>query len=374
MTRCEGGRPVSELPSAQAAVWVRNPSWPAVAARWALQVAVTGGLYAALQVVAGANRYYEVVLTQAGIYVILAVSLNLIMGYTGQLSIGHAGFMAVGAYAAAILTKFFHAPFGLALLAGGVVAGIAGLLVGVPSLRLRGDYLAIATLGFGEIISVLIALIDEVHVGGWVIDIGGAQGMIGIPRHTTFAWTFFTAVAVIKLVWHFVHSTHGRACIAIREDEVAAEAMGIPTTRYKVLAFSMGAVMAGIAGGLHAHQYLYLNPALAGFMNSVFILVIVVIGGMGSTTGAVAAAVFFTYMNQALPNWLQALNLPDRIDPPAVRMVLFSVLLIVVMLVRPRGLLGGVELTWDGVARWVQAALGRGHGAGRADAVKGGRA
>ncbi|MFS8639284.1 MAG: branched-chain amino acid ABC transporter permease [Symbiobacteriaceae bacterium] len=365
---------MTPTPTLPTAALVKTPSWPVVATRWALQLVVIAGLYAALQAVAGSNRYYEVVLTQAGIYVIMAVSLNLILGYTGLLSIGHAGFMAVGGYTAAVLTKFFHAPFPVALLAGGVVAGLAGLLVGIPSLRLRGDYLAIATLGFGEIIGVLLALVDEVHVAGRVIEIGGGQGLIGIPRYTTFAWTFLVTVLAIKLTWHFVHSTHGRACIAIREDEVAAEAMGIPTTRYKVLAFSLGALLAGVAGGLHAHQYLYLNPALAGFMNSVFILVIVVIGGLGSTTGAVAAAIFFTYMNQAVPNWLQRLNLPAQLDPAAVRMVLFSLLLVMVMLVRPRGLLGGVELTWEGVARWAQGVLNRRPGSGRRDAGKGGRA
>ena len=362
---------MSELAPAQTAVPLHAAPWRVVIGRWLLQLACIAGLYGLLMAWAGGNRYYLVVLTQAGIYVIMAVSLNLILGYTGQLSIGHAGFMAVGGYAAATLTKFFHAPFPVALVCGGLAAGLAGLLVGVPSLRLRGDYLAIATLGFGEIISVLIALVDEIHLGGRVIDIGGAQGMIGIPRHTTFAWTFGAAVLAVKLVWHFVHSTHGRACIAIREDEVAAEAMGIPSTRYKVLAFTLSALLAGVAGGLHAHQYLYLNPALAGFMNSVFILVIVVIGGMGSTTGAVAAAVFFTYVNQALPNWLQALHLPAQIDPPAVRMVLFSVLLIVVMLVRPRGLLGGVELTWEQLGRAWRTWTGAGRRAGLA---KGGQA
>ncbi|ADU52437.1 amino acid/amide ABC transporter membrane protein 2, HAAT family [Thermaerobacter marianensis DSM 12885] len=361
---------MSELAPATATGPLRATPWPVVVGRWLLQLAVIVGLYQLLLAWAGGNRYLLVVLTQAGIYVIMAVSLNLILGYTGQLSIGHAGFMAVGAYAAAILTKFFDVPFPVALAAGGLLAGAAGLLVGIPSLRLRGDYLAIATLGFGEIISVLLSLINEVPVGTRVIDVGGAQGLIAIPRHTTFAWTYGVAVLAVKLVWHFVHSTHGRACIAIREDEVAAEAMGIPSTRYKVMAFTIGALLAGVAGGLHAHQYLYLNPALAGFMNSVFILVIVVIGGMGSTTGAVLAAVFFTYVNQALPNWMQAAHLPSNIAP-AVRMVLFSVLLILVMLVRPRGLLGGVELTWDQLGRWWRAAAR----AGRRHAVaKGGQA
>ena len=362
---------MSELAPATAAATLRTTPWPVVVGRWLLQLVVIVGLYQLLLTWAAGNRYLQVVLIQAGIYVIMAVGLNLILGYTGQLSIGHAGFMAVGGYAAAILTKFFDIPFPVALAAGGLAGGIAGLLVGIPSLRLRGDYLAIATLGFGEIISVLLSLIDEVPVGSRVIEVGGAQGLIGIPRHTTFAWTYALAVLAIKVVWHFVHSTHGRACIAIRDDEVAAEAMGIPTTRYKVLAFTIGAALAGIAGGLHAHQYLYLNPALAGFMNSVFILVIVVIGGMGSTTGAVAAAIFFTYTNDALPNWMQALHLPASINPPAVRMVLFSLLLILVMLLRPRGLLGGVELTWAQLARAGRLLTGGGR---RPGVAKGGAA
>ena len=225
------------------------------------------------------NAYIMQIAVLCGINVILAVSLNLINGFTGQFSIGHAGFMAVGAYGAAMFTLGVGQSWvaglvaagvpppiaqgialSVALVIGGLVAAVAGYLVGLPSLRLRGDYLAIVTLGFGEIIRVLILNIEAV---------GGARGLFGIPVWVSLFWVLVGATGVVLLSRHLAHSTHGRALFAIRDDEVAAEALGVDTTRYKVLAFVMGSFFAGIAGGLFAHFLGYLNPSSFSFLKSI---------------------------------------------------------------------------------------------------------
>lgn len=270
------------------------------------------------------GSFWQLNLLFLGINIILTASLNLINGYTGQFSLGHAGFMAVGAYAAAILTTNFHVPFPVALLAGAIAAAFLGVLIGLPTLRLRGDYLAIATLGLGEIIRVVLINIDYV---------GGAAGFKGIARDTNFAWVFFAVFVTLFFIKNFVNSTHGRACIAIREDEIAAEAMGIPTTRYKVMAFAIGAGFAGLGGGLFAHTLTYLNPTSFTFMQSFFFLIMVVLGGMGSLTGSVVGAFFVTILQAALASW------------PEFRMIIFAVALILFMLYRPKGIFGYVELT-----------------------------
>jgi branched-chain amino acid transport system permease protein len=280
------------------------------------------------------NPYYLDVLTKIGINVILAVSLNLINGYTGQFSLGHAGFMAVGAYTAAAITLFVGphllpppgssfcqaATAGIffgALIAGGLVAALAGWLVGMPSLRLKGDYLAIVTLGFGEIIRVIFRNIDS---------LGGALGLNGIPAYTNIFWVFGVAVVCIYVVVSMVHSTYGRGFIAVRDDELAAEAMGLNTTRYKIVAFVVGAFFAGMAGGLYGHYTLSIDPRGFDFMRSIEIVVMVILGGMGNTAGVIAAAVLLTL----LPEWLRSFD--------QYRMVFYSLLLIVLMLTRPQGL------------------------------------
>lgn len=280
-------------------------------------------LYYGLLFAFGDNAYYMRIVTFAGINIIMAVSLNLINGFTGQFSIGHAGFMGVGAYIAAVMTKFFGINFIVALVGGALGAALAGLLVGLPTLRLKGDYLAIATLGFGEIIRVIIINLDVV---------GGPRGLMGIMPYTTYFWTFFFTVLTVIVIANFVNSTHGRACISIRDDEIAAEAMGINTTKYKVLAFTIGAGFAGLAGGLFAHRLMIIHYSSFDFLNSVNYLLMIVIGGMGSTTGSIIAAVFLTWLTEALRKAAE------------LRMVIYSLLLIVIMLVRPQGLLGGKEL------------------------------
>jgi len=297
------------------------------------------------------NPYYFQVLMLIGINIVLAVSLNLVNGFTGQFSIGHAGFMAVGAYASAMFTltlgvKIVAAlhvlppPVAqgvallLALVAGGLLAAVAGYIVGLPSLRLRGDYLAIVTLGFGEIIRVLIMNIEA---------IGGARGLPGIPAYANVFWVYGAVAVVVLVVRNLAHSTHGRALFAIRDDEVAAEALGVDTTRYKVLAFVLGAFFAGVAGGLFAHFLSYLNPSSFTFLKSIEVIAMVVLGGMGSISGSVIAAIVLTL-------------LPEVLRPVKdFRMVIYSLMLIILMITRPQGLLGTRELS-----------LGRWFGRGRA--------
>ena len=275
-----------------------------------------------------------------GINVIMAVSLNLINGYTGQFSLGHAGFMAVGAYVGVVLTTFFHLPFAVALLAGGAAAGFLGFLVGIPTLRLRGDYLAIATLGMSEIIRISIMNIDYV---------GGAAGFKGIPHHTTFAWVFFIMLFSLFFIKNFVNSTDGRACLAIRENEVAAESMGVNTTKYKVMAFTIGAAFAGVAGGLFAHSFYLISPNSFTFMQSFNYLIMVVLGGLGSITGSIAGAFVVTFISAAHASW------------PEFRMILYALALILLMFYRPQRLFGYMEITDYGPFRKLLKKGGRKH-------------
>ncbi len=270
------------------------------------------------------GSFWQLNLLIIGINVIMSVSLNLINGYTGQFSLGHAGFMAVGAYVAVVLTTNFHAPFIAALVAGGLVAAFLGFLIGLPTLRLRGDYLAIATLGLGEIIRIVIMNIDYV---------GGAAGFKGIPHYTNFTWVFFVMLVTLFVIKNFVNSSHGRACIAIRENEIAAEAMGINTTRYKVMAFAIGAGFAGVAGGLFAHCFYIINPSSFTFMASFNYLIMVVLGGLGSITGSIAGAFVVTFVSAALASW------------PEFRMIIYALVLIFLMFYRPQGLFGYMEIT-----------------------------
>ncbi len=303
---------------------------------WFVDALLSGRIVAAARI----SPYVLQVLTLAGINIILAVSLNLINGFTGQFSIGHAGFMAIGAYTSAFVSVTFGArieqafsflpPAGrgavvllIVLAVGAVCASIAGFLVGVPSLRLRGDYLAIVTLGFGEIIRVFILNIDAV---------GGARGLGGIPKYASFGWVYFFAVASIVLVSRLVNSSFGRTLLAVREDEIAAEAMGVDTTRTKVISFVISSAMAGVAGGLFAHYLMYVHTNSFTFLKSIEIIIMIVIGGLGSITGSVVGAVLYIGLTEGLRAAEQY------------RMVVFSLLLILIMIFRPQGLMGHREL------------------------------
>jgi branched-chain amino acid transport system permease protein len=306
----------------------------------------------------GVPPYYARVIMLAGINVILAVSLNLITGFTGQFSIGHAGFMAVGAYSSAYLTVYYAGAwerslagmvgdtfahvliFLLAILVGSIVAALAGLIVGIPSLRLRGDYLAIVTLGFAEIIRIVILNIDQV---------GGATGFT-VPAYTNFLWVGAFAVITIIIVHNIVHSDIGRALVSIREDELAAEAMGINTTYYKVLAFVISSALAGMGGVLFGHYTSFLSTNDFQFIRSFEIIIMIVLGGMGSLTGAVLGAIVITIMPELLR------QLPG--DFSRYRLVVYSALLILIMLTRPQGLLGTREFSLSWLKRRSRAPEG----------------
>ena len=288
---------------------------------------------------ASLGEYFAVVLMFAGINVILAVSLNVVNGFTGQFSLGHAGFMAIGAYTAAKIMMAVRTAqiaglspnasdqvfFLLALLAGMVTAAIAGFLVGMPSLRLRGDYLAIVTLGFNEIIRVIIENTPF---------LGQATGISGLPKITTLPWVGMGVVLTVLMARRLVGSTHGRALLAIREDEVAAEAMGVDTTGYKVRAFVIASAFAGLAGGLLVHQLQLCTPRSFTFIKSIEVVAMVVLGGMGSVTGSVVAALVLSILVEVLRGVQEY------------RMVVYSLLLIVLMLTRPTGIFGTREI-WD---------------------------
>ncbi|MBN1207720.1 MAG: branched-chain amino acid ABC transporter permease [Myxococcaceae bacterium] len=294
-----------------------------------------------------------------GVNVILAVSLNIVNGMTGQFSIGHAGFMAVGAYVAGVLSLSFKETalsflpvaasdqvfLVVALLAGGAAAALCGFLVGLPSLRLRGDYLAIVTLGFGEIIRVVVQNTDA---------FGRALGLSGIPQTSSLAMVGFWVFLVVLVARRIAYSSHGRSLWAIREDEVAAEAMGVDTTGYKVRAFVVSAFFAGIAGGLFAHFVPIINPGSFTFVKSMEIVVMVVLGGLGSTTGAIVAAVFLTLLPEALRSAFTVMgaegSLAQKVDQ--IRMPVYGLLLVALMLLRPQGLFGMKEI-WEVLPRWL---------------------
>jgi branched-chain amino acid transport system permease protein len=273
------------------------------------------------------NDYLQATLATICVNIILAVSLNLITGFTGQFSLGHAGFMSIGAYACAII--LLNNPtvpgFITGIFAGSVIAALIGLLVGLPTLRLKGDYLAIATLGMSEIIRIIFLNLDQVT--------NGAAGLSGIPRIVSWPWLFVFTAGTLLIITNFLKSSHGRACISIREDEIAAEAMGINTTRYKVTAFTIGAFCAGIAGALYAAYFYFVKPSTFGFLKSIDVLVIVVLGGMGSISGSILAAVLLAVVSTFLQSF------------PELQMIIYSLLLVVIMIFRPQGLMGSKEIS-----------------------------
>lgn len=306
------------------------------------------------------DPYYYTVLIYIGINIILATSLNLINGYTGQFSLGHAGFMAIGGYLSAAISTYF-APFFIdtfgtgtfgqiisfiiVLLLGGTAAAVAGIIVGVPSLRLKGDYLAITTLGFAEIIRVIIQSLNIVGAsqgfrGVYIFQNGVKSTDIptelanvpyvfySVPKYTNFFWTFMFVAIIIYFVHNLINSTYGRGFLAVKDDEVAAESMGVNTTKFKVIAFVSGAFFAGIAGSLYSHFNLYINPEDFNFLKSVEIVVMVILGGMGSMIGVIIAAIVLTILPELLRNVAEY------------RMIIYALLLIVMMLTRPQGLFG----------------------------------
>lgn len=284
------------------------------------------------------NPYWQQILGFAGIMVISALGLNIIYGYTGQFSLGHAAFYGIGAYTSALITKTLPhtGVFGflLSCLAAALVVALTAFLIGLPILRLRSDYLGIATLGFGIIIKVIFDNADAL-----IPILGGSRGMIGIVRYTNLTWIFAFSLGAVIVVRNFVWSSVGRACISIREDEIAAESVGINTTRYKTLGFVLGCTYAGIAGVLYAHLYTFLHPSNFDFLKSIDVLLIVVLGGLGSVSGTIAAAIIWTFLLEGL-----RVILPVQILDW--RLVIYPLLLIIVMIARPKGLYGGKEFNF----------------------------
>lgn len=273
------------------------------------------------------GSYYSITLYNIFINIILAVSLNLVIGVCGQFSLGHAGFMCIGAYCAGIMVKMMPNMTGLAIgvLIGFVLSTIVALIVSIPTLRLKGDYLAIATLEFAEIVRILVQNMEITN---------GAAGLNGIPKLTTFPLLFVCSVISILVVCNFTHSASGRACLSIREDEIASEAMGINTTKYKVIAFVIGALLASLAGALFACNFYVIKPDQFTFNKSIDILVMVVFGGMGSMTSSVLAAVAIGIINVVLANFSE------------IRMIIYGLALVGIMIFKPTGILGTKELSF----------------------------
>ena len=339
--------------------------------RYVINTALILALWAVLSTLIGngtITRYWTGILIMVGINIILATSLNIATGYLGQLPLGHAGFMAVGAYAGGIFMKASPMaellkagdtaatiPYILgALLLSAVVAGIFGIIIGIPALRLRGDYLAIITLGFGEIIRVILTNIDSVLGFKFTY---GAAGLKRIPKFSEFDLVFICVVLCCTLIHMLMKSRHGRAILSIRENEIAAESVGIPTTYYKTLAFVFSAMLAGIAGCLYAGYLGSLYPATFKFMKSIEILVMVVLGGMGSMLGSVLSATVLTVLPEALRQF------------DDLRMVLYSLVLVLMMIFRPKGLLGSYDFS---MSRTLERILNRIFGAKVKKEEKGG--
>ena len=263
------------------------------------------------------SNYWLGIIMIAGINIILASSLNLATGYLGQLTLGHAGFMSVGAYVSALCSIHLELPFIASLLMGAIIAAIIGVIIGIPTLRLKGDYLCIITLAFNEIIRVIMVNLSITN---------GSKGLVGIPRSTIFAIVFFSAAVTVFVIYSIVKSRHGRAIISIREDETASELSGIPTTYYKILAFAISAFFAGLAGGLYAHYITVISPKVFDYNKSVEILVIVVLGGMGNWKGSIIAAIVMTI----LPEYLRAFS--------QYRMLLYAAILIIAMILKEKNI------------------------------------
>jgi branched-chain amino acid transport system permease protein len=345
---------------------------------WPMVLAVVVGLLMYLVVGPAMGQFQSKILLVIGINIILAVSLTAVNGFTGQFSMGHAAFMAIGGYVAAGVVYYgslklfgdmnfaggrlshvgaaeFDGPFIgkgdflflAATLAGGLFAALAGWVVGLPSLRLRGDYLAIVTLGFGEIVRVLLqgtksqiqpweaaTLGKDASVWELPLMLGGPQGFNLLPTYTTLYWVWLWVVLTLVVVYRLKNSSEGRAFLSVREDEIAAQAMGVNVTSYKVRAFTLASFFAGVAGALFAMDIGAINPTDGGFQRSFDIIIMVVLGGLGSISGAVVAAIVITLLPEVLRDLAQY------------RLILYALALILMMILRPQGLFGVREL-WD---------------------------
>lgn len=306
-----------------------TPSRSFVHASWFRKTVLLAAVYLVVLLLVQAdviNDYRLITIATICINIVLATSLNLITGFTGQFSLGHAGFMAIGAYVTALVTIQIDSVWGfvLGLLAGALLASLVGLLIGLPTLRLRGDYLAIVTLGMAEIIRIVLLNLKVTN---------GAAGLQGIPQFVNWTWLFILTAGSVVLISNYLHSRHGRDSIAVREDEIAAESIGVNSTRTKTMSFMVGAFFGGIAGGMYASFFYFIKPDTFNFMKSVDILVIVVLGGLGSLSGSVIAAILLAIVSTLLQPF------------PEIRMILYALILILIMIFRPQGLMGSRELS-----------------------------
>lgn len=287
------------------------------------------------------------VLTVFCINAVLALSWNLVSGYTGQFSMGHAGFMAIGAYTSALLMMRAHWPFIPALIMAGLVSAFAGVLVGFPSLRLVGDYLAVVTLGFMYIITAIL--------NNMVALTGGGLGLPGIPYMTKLPVAAVTLTITLLVISNLVKSKHGRCFVAVREDEIAAQSVGINTTYYKVLAFVISSFFAGIGGALTGHYMMYLRPDIFSYAKTVESISMVILGGIGSLSGSILGALFITLLPEVFRNLATLFSsMGMEAASSFIRqgwMVFYAIMFLVIMLARPQGLLGRKELSWAGLRK-----------------------
>ena len=308
--------------------------------KYALTLLVLGIVYGLLMLLVYEgiiDNYILRLMKQIGIFIIAALGLNLILGFTGQFTMGHAAFMSIGAYGSAIMTKNFNMPFPIALIVGVILAAILAALIGYPILRLKGDYLAICTLGFGEIVKVIIQNVDYV---------GGARGISSIPTKTSFLIVFFGVALCYAILKNLIHSSKGRAIMSVREDEIAAEAMGINSTKYKMISFIIGSSMAGLAGGLYAHFNTFIDPASFNFAKSIELITYVVLGGMGSLSGTVLGTTILIYLPEALRGLSSVFK--------DYRMLIYAFLLVLMMIFRPQGILGTREISVANIIKLIK--------------------
>ena len=309
----------------------------------AAQIIIIGGIAAIMRNYLPA--YPVGILTVFCINAILALSWNLVAGFTGQFSMGHAGFMAIGAYTSAILMMKAGWPFVPSLLAAGTLSGIAGFLIGFPSLRLVGDYLSVVTLGFQYIITAILNNTTNLT--------GGGLGLAGVPFKATLPVVAISLVVMLWVITNLVHSKHGRSFISVKEDEIAARSVGIDTTTFKVLAFVISSFFAGIGGALTGHYMMYLHPEIFNYAKTVEVISMVILGGIGSLTGSVAGALGITLLPEAFRNLATVFGSWGLVAAGQFLRrgwtVFYAAMFLVIMLTRPQGLIGRKELTWAGI-------------------------
>lgn len=290
------------------------------------------------------NSYWIGVLAMTGITLIGVLGVSILTGFTGLFSFGHAGFMAIGGYTSALMMKFLHVPLPVGILCGILLAVIVGIIIGYPALKLKGDYFLIATLGFGEVVKLVIENAQDLT--------NGAKGMPDVAGGISFLAVVIIDAVVILLLFGFLRSRHGRNCVAIREEEVAAQAMGINITRYKVTAMAISCALTGLSGALMGHYMQYLQPGMFSMTMSNQLILTVILGGLGSISGSFLANLILV----PLPELLRVQSAQEW------RMVIYGVIVVVIIVFKPTGLLGYKEFHIKSVGKWVKKMFNSGRG------------